>query len=426
MREIKKIAVLGASGNMGSLSGGIFAQANIRCYFLARTKEKAEQGVQNAINQARSSVLQEYISAHSYDELDNIIPECDWVFEGLAEDLELKKEFFTKIEKTRKSGTIVSTVSSGLSIEEMVKNQSEDFQQHFLGTHFYNPPGKLFANELIFHPKNNQELVNFISNFCKDTLHRKNIKTFNVPAFAGNRIGFQFLNYAAQEAENFGIEMIDYILGPHTGRAMSPLATIDLVGLDVHKAIVENVYNNLQDEVHHTYKMPSYMSTMISKNMLGLKSKQGFFKRNENKQKLVLNIKTLEYEPIQKIKLDFIEKAKSFIREGLYQSGIQMMFEDSSKYATLLRKFVLGYISYSFHRIGEVTPKEDFIHGIDDVMSFGFSWLPPSAWVDYLGGSQKVLAWMKQESIQAPISLEENKLPTICKIKEKSKFLIAR
>ncbi|HRP70081.1 MAG TPA: 3-hydroxyacyl-CoA dehydrogenase NAD-binding domain-containing protein, partial [Turneriella sp.] len=244
-RTIKKVGVLGASGNMGSLSGGIFAQANIECVFFARTVDKAKAGLEAAVNQARSDVLRKYIRAASYEELEKEIPTCDWIFEGLAEDMAIKNEFFSKIENLKRADAIVSTVSSGLSIRKMAEGRNENFRKNFMGTHFYNPPGKLPANELIYHPDVPNETREFVYDFCEKVLRRVNIITEDTAAFAGNRIGFQFLNEAAIYAEKYGVDKMDYLLGPYTGRALAPLATIDLVGLDAHKAIVDNVVANV-------------------------------------------------------------------------------------------------------------------------------------------------------------------------------------
>ena len=56
-----------------------------------------------------------------------------------------------------------------------------------------------------------------------------------------------------------GPALVDKVVGPYTGRAMTPRATIDLVGWDIHRAIVDNVYENTDDEAHETNRLPSYM-----------------------------------------------------------------------------------------------------------------------------------------------------------------------
>lgn len=428
MREIKKVAILGASGNMGSFSGGIFAQADINCIFFARTAEKAQAGIDAAVGQARSDVLREYITGATYDELEKYLPECDWIFEALAEDMNIKKDYFEKIEKFRKPDSIISTVSSGLSIEGMVADRSDDFKAHFMGTHFYNPPAKLPANELIFHPSTSQKLRDFVTEFCEKELRRVNIVTHNTPAFAGNRIGFQLLNEAAIYAIKHGVEKIDYLIGSYTGRAMAPLATVDLVGLDVHKAIVDNVYEKVKDERHDTYKMPEYMQKMIDAGMLGRKAKGkgGFFNRDENRNKLVLDVNSLEFKPAQKIKVDWVEQVKDFFHDGNYAAGIDIIKTATGEEADIVRHFILGYVSYSFNRVGEATPESDGIHGIDRVMSSGFSWMPPSGWVDLLGGPAETAKLIEKAGLPVPESLTKLPEEPICQITESTRYLIAR
>ncbi len=428
MREIKKVGVLGASGNMGSTSGGIFAQADVQCVFFARSMEKAQAGIDKACAQARSDVLREYIKPATYDDLEKEIPDCDWIFEGLAEDMNIKKEYFTRLDKARKKGSIVSTVSSGLSIEAMADGMSDDFASHFMGTHFYNPPAKLPANELIFHSKTTKEVQDFVAEYCDKVLRRVNIVTHNTPAFAGNRIGFQLLNEAAQYAEKYDPAKIDYLLGRYTGRAMAPLATIDLVGLDVHKAIVENVYEKVKDERHDTYKMPQFMYDMIDRGQLGWKGgkKGGFFNRGENKEKLALDIKGGAHKPAEKYKVAWVEEIKNKIHNGLYSQAIDILVNASGEEAEIVHHFILGYVSYSFHRVGEVTPEADSIHGIDRVMSSGFSWLPPSGWVDLFGGPKKTAALIEKAKLPVPKQLTSLPEERICRVRDFRKFLSGR
>jgi len=428
-RIIKKVGVLGASGNMGSLSGGIFAQADIECVFFARSLDKAKAGLEAAVGQARSDVLRKYIKPAAYEDLEKEIPSCDWIFEGLAEDMAIKNEFFAKIEKLKKPDAIVSTVSSGLSIRKMGEGRSENFRQHFMGTHFYNPPGKLPANELIFHPDVPKETRDFVYDFCEKVLRRVNIITEDTAAFAGNRIGFQFLNDAAIYAEKYGVDKMDYLLGPYTGRALAPLATIDLVGLDVHKAIVDNVVAHLKDERIDTYKMPTYMQKMLDQGMLGRKAKGkgGYFNRDAEKNKTTLNISDLTFAPTKKEKIEWVEKVKQAIHNGLYASAIEQIKNAPGEEGNIVRYFILGYVAYSFARIGEVTPEADGIHGIDRVMSSGFSWLPPSGWVDLFGGVKATCALIEKAKLPVPAQLKNNKEKgRICRVADISRFLAGR
>jgi hypothetical protein len=255
-----------------------------------------------------------------------------------------------------------------------------------------------------------------------------NIITCNSPAFAGNRIGFQFLNEAADYAQRYGVEMIDYLLGPHTGRALPPLATINMVGLDVHRAIVENIYENSVDERHETFMVADYVRRMVERRMLGLKSGRagGFYRIDENKERLVIDPSSLEYRSPRKIEIDTIERMKGCIHDGEYRKALSLMRSDTSEPLSLVKHFIAGYISYSYSRVGEVTPADDGIHGIDRVMAYGFSWLPPSAWVDFLGGPKKAVKLLERAGLPVPRHLADADEEKQCRIPEVGKFLLAQ
>ena len=428
MKTIKKVAILGASGNMGSTCGAIFAGADIQCVFFARSMDKAEKGIENAVNAVRSSVLQNYIVPRTYDDLEEVIPECDWVFEALAEDLAIKEEFFGRIDGIRKPGTIVSSVSSGLSILDMVENTSPDFKAHSLGTHFYNPPTKLPANELIYHPENSDDFRKFVAEFCDKRLRRVNIETYDTPGFAGNRIGFQFLNSAAIAAEKIGAAKVEYLLGPYTGRAMAPLATIDLVGFDVHKAITSNLKDNTTDMMNDSFIIPDYVFKMIDKGMLGNKSsdKGGFFLNRKGAAPLIVNPGTLKHEEIGAENVGFVEEVKDQIHNGMYRKAVATLFTASGADAEMVQRFILSYITYSFSLIGIATPERDGIHGIDKVMAYGFSWMPPSGWVDLIGGPKRTVELIEKAGLKAADQLKSLPEGKICMVTDISKYLVGR
>jgi 3-hydroxyacyl-CoA dehydrogenase len=425
--EIKKAAVLGANGTMGSLSGGIFAQAGVHCLFFARTVEKAQKGIENAVKQARSDVLREYIVPRSYEDLDGELPDCDWIVEAVAEELPLKREFFRRVDGLRKKGTVVSTISSSLSIARMAEEGSDDFKAHFCGVHFFNPPGKLLANEIVYHPRNGEAFRTFVYRFCEKALRRVNVVTRDTPGFAGNRVGFQFLNEAAIGAEAHGVETIDYLLGPHTGRALPPLATIDLVGVDVHREIVRNIHARARDERHDSFKLPPYVQTMVEKKMLGCKSAAsgGFYRTVEKNARLALEPRSLQHRAPANVRDARVEEIKTHIRDGLYGRAADIIKRETSEAIALVRRFLLGYISYSFARIGEVTEPGAGIHGIDRVMSYGFSWLPPSGWVDLFGGPKETMRALDKCGLPVPEQLKGTAEGILCRVPEMTKYLLA-
>lgn len=426
--SIQRVAVLGANGTMGALSGGIFAQYGIPVCFVSRSREKSEEGVQKAIAQARSEQIASFLVPDTYDHLPEIVSRSDWIFEALGEDLALKRQFYEIVDKHRVDDCIVSTVSSGLCIETLAEGRSASFKQHFLGTHFYNPPGKLTAAERIAHPETLPEVVRFVDEFMAKRLRRVVIPTRNVPAFAGNRIGFQFLNHAARLAETHGVTRVDALLGPYTGRAMPPLETIDLVGLDVHRAIVDNVYAQVHDEHHDGFLLPEYMEKMITRGQLGSKAREqgGFYAPRHNGTRPVWNPKSASYEVQEGRPAAFVDAARKLLREGLYPEALATIFEARGEAASIVQKSLAGYVCYAFERVGDVTEPEQGIEGIDDVMAFGFNWAPPGAYVDLLGGPAATARHLDRLGFQPPESLL--RLPEgqpVCRVRGVGRYFVA-
>ena len=385
-REIKHVVVLGANGAMGLGSGVLFTTAVPRVTFLARTKEKADGGLAAAVKMVRSSTVANRVDTGSYDDdFDRVVAEADLIFEAVTEQLDLKKQFFDRIDAVRRPDSIVATVTSGLSINQLAEGRSDSFRKNFLGLHFFNPPNVIVGTELVAGKDTDPKLVDFIDAFCTVRLGRAMVRTADTAGFAGNRIGFKVLNECAILAEEHGPLLIDELVGPYTGRAMTPLATIDLVGWDIHRAIVDNIYELAPDEAHETLKLPTYMAELMDKGVLGRKTGGGFFGKDDGGGRIVLDPKTQKYSPksaVARPDLAFIDTISNLHRVGRYVDGMKAFAEATGPYAAIAQKVIAGYISYSFHRVGEVT---DDISGIDRIMGFGFNWAPPSVLVDTIG-----------------------------------------
>ncbi len=404
-RTIRRVVVLGANGNMGYGSGALFTSAGLEVVFLARTREKAQQGLKSAIRMVRSATVGELVTVGSYDEdLQSALADADLIFEAVAENFDVKNEIFARVDKFRRPDSIVATVSSGLSINGLAANRSESFQNHFLGLHFFNPPNVIVGTELIAGKKTDPEIVDFLDVFCTKMLGRVMIRTADRPGFAGNRVGFKVLNEVAQLAEKHGPVLMDKLIGPYTGRAMSPLATIDLVGWDVHQAIVDNIYENAPDESRDMLKLSDYMRKLIAKGTLGAKSGCGFFKKGD--QPLALDIDTGDYAPAKQAKLPdlkFIKEIAFHHRNGEYARGMELFVKAPGDEAALARKVIAGYIAYAFNRVGEVT---ETITGIDLIMGCGFNWAPPGVLVDVIG-LRPTVEMIEKAGLKVPAVLAE-------------------
>ena len=404
--KIKKVVILGANGTMGAGAGGVFSGAGFHVTMLARERDKAQAGVTAAQNAARAFAVADNMEVGSYDgDLARTVGEADFIFESLAEDLALKQHFFELVDKHRRPDSIVATGSSGLSIAEMARGRSDSFRKHFLGVHLFNPPHVIVGTEVIPGPDTEPGLIKSTVAMLTHQLGRKVIVTRDRPAFVGNRVGFKVLNEVARLAAEHGVAYVDYLIGPHTGRAMAPLATIDLVGWDVHKAIVDNVHQNCEDEAHACFKLPTFMDKGIREGMLGDKTadRGGFYKK-QGKETLALDLRTGTHAPVQKpAPIDFVEKMKFFNRVGKYAEAMAALRDAKGSDADLCRRVVMGYVSYGLKRVGEVAETP---HDVDTIMSYGFNWAPPTAIVDLLG-ARDAIRMLSDLKLAVPACLEQ-------------------
>jgi 3-hydroxyacyl-CoA dehydrogenase len=200
---------------------------------------------------------------------------------------------------------------------------------------------------------------------------------------------------------------VDRLVGPYTGRALTPLATIDLVGWDIHRAIVDNVYQNTNDESHASNRLPAYMDHLMERGVLGNKTGRGFFYRDEDKKQHVLDPRTGDYRPVSEVVLPdlaYIDEVAALYKEGRYEEGMQIFLGAEGDEAALARKVIAGYVSYAFHRVGEVT---ETIDGIDRIMGLGFNWAPPSVLVDTMGGAGAAVEMIEKAGAPVPALLEQ-------------------
>lgn len=397
MRAIRKVVILGANGAMGSGSGAVFAAAGIPTVFLARTMEKAEAGRTRAEQLTKGKASPQTISCGTYDtDLERALRGADLVFEAVAEDLPTKRAIFEQIDRLRDPQTITATVSSGLSIGAMCADRTEGFRRHFLGIHFFNPPTLIIGCELIPHAGTDPGVVAVVRHFLTSVIGREVVETRDTPAFAGNRLGFKVLNEVAQLAEEHGVAFMDQLVGSHTGRALAPLATIDLVGWDVHKAIVDNLWRSTHDVAHRHFELPAYMQRGIERGHLGRKTrdKGGFFRmegKGAEAKHFVLDPATGNYHAVADAAPpipEFVEKMKQSIKSGRHTAAMEVMCTSPGKEAELLRQVVLGYISYGLGLVGEVVERP---RDIDRIMGFGFNWAPPSVLVDAIGPGRTII-----------------------------------
>ncbi|HEY0483700.1 MAG TPA: 3-hydroxyacyl-CoA dehydrogenase family protein [Kofleriaceae bacterium] len=400
MRSIRKIVVIGANGAMGSAAGAVFAAAGIPTVLLARTQDKAEAGRARAEQLTRGRIPPGTISCGTYaSDLGHALAEADLVLEAVSEDMATKRGLFALIDRLRRADAIIATGTSGLSIATLCAERSASFRRNFLGIHLFNPPTAIVGCELIPHAGTDPGTVAVARDFLARCVGREVVETSDTPGFAGNRIGFKVLNEIAQLAEDHGVAFMDQLVGPHTGRALAPLATIDLVGWDVHKAIVDHLYASTHDIAHDQFRLPAYLQRGIDRGHLGRKTrdKGGFYRLDGSgagARQLVLDPATGDYRPAAELARPmpaFADAMKAAIRSGRdrgYRGAMEILCAATGPEADLLRRILLGYISYGLGLVGDVVERP---RDVDRIMGFGFHWAPPSVLVDAIGPGRTIV-----------------------------------
>lgn len=408
-RIIKKVAVLG-SGVMGSRIACHFANIGVEVLLLDIVPKDAAADIKSRnkiVNDAldfalksnpspiyRKSYAKRITTGNFEDDMKNIAS-CDWVIEVVVERLDIKKIVFESVEKYRKPGTLITSNTSGIPIHMMTEGRSEDFQKHFCGTHFFNPPRYLRLLEIIPTPKTSPEVVDFLMHYGELFLGKTTVLCKDTPAFIANRIGVFGIMSLFHLVEKMGltVDEVDKLTGPVLGRPKSAtFRTCDVVGLDTLVHVANGVAATCpKDEAIEQFKIPSYVAKMVENKWLGSKTEQGFFKKVKGaagKSEIhVLDLKTLEYKPSEKVKFATLEMTKTI--DNL-RDRMKVLVAGKDKAGEFYRESFYGLFTYVSNRIPEIS---DELYKIDSAMNAGFAWElgPFEAW-DALGFAETVKA----------------------------------
>jgi 3-hydroxyacyl-CoA dehydrogenase len=390
-RNINKVTVLG-SGVMGSRIACLFAGIGVQVLLLdipSDSSKEEKKTVRNKIvNDALSAAVKSSPSPlYTKQNLKNIttgnfednmkdIASSDWIIEVVVERLDIKKEVFEKVEKFRKSGTLITSNTSGIPIHLLAEGRSDDFKKHFCGTHFFNPPRYLRLLEIIPTEFTDNEVVDFLMHFGDLFLGKTTVLCKDTPAFIANRIGvFSIMSiFHLMDELGLNIDEIEVLTGPIIGHPKSAtFRTADVVGIDTLTKVANGIKENCpNDKAKNIFVIPSWLQKMVDNKWLGDKTGQGFFKKvksaDRQKEILSLDLKTFKYYPRQKPKFVTIETAKPI--DNL-KERINVLSKGKDKAGEFYRQFHYSLFSYISNRIPEIS---DELYRIDDAMKAGFGW----------------------------------------------------
>lgn len=371
-----------------------------------RFSQSGKKRVTNPKNRAiYDKAFGDMIEVGNFSDNMDMLKDCDWIIEVIVENLEIKKNFMKQINEYRKPGSIVSSNTSGVSINKIVEDMPLEFRQNFLGTHFFNPPRYMKLFELIPGKDTSSELVDFITDFGTKKLGKGVVLAKDTPNFVGNRIGTYAIVNAIQLMEKYGYDIpkIDQLTGPVMGRPKSAtFRTLDMVGLDIFHHVAGNVINSIDDELEKSeFDTPKFVVDLIEKGHLGDKTRQGFYKKvktEKGKQTLVWDTQKEEYVPFVKEK---VEAAQEALKSANKYETLVYGEREENKFAWEAIKNVL---LYSARKVPEIA---DDYREIDNAMMWGFNWeLGPFAIWDAIG-LKKSVEKMKEEGEAIPEWIEE-------------------
>ena len=399
-RRINKVAVIG-SGIMGSGIACHFANIGVEVLLLdivpreLNEKEKKKgltledkvvrnrivnEDLQTALKSKPSPIYnQAFASRIKTGNLEDDISkvsEVDWIIEVVVERLDIKKQVFDNLEKHRKPGTLITSNTSGIPIKFMSEGRSEDFQKHFCGTHFFNPPRYLRLFEIIPGPKTDPEVLSFLNEYGEKFLGKTTVIAKDTPAFVGNRVGiFSIMSlFHMVKDMDMTIEEVDKLTGPVIGRPKSAtFRTVDVVGLDTLVHVANGLHQGVpSDEQHDLFALPNFIDSMMTNKWLGSKSGQGFYKKIKNEdgsseiQSLDLN--TLEYRASKRASFATLEMTKTIDN---VVDRFKVLIKGKDKAGEFYRKNFSALFAYVSNRIPEIA---DELYKIDDAMKAGFGW----------------------------------------------------
>ncbi len=395
-RRIKKVAVLG-SGVMGAGIACHFANIGLEVLMLdivpfdLSEEEKKQPSARNRIVEGAlkaalkskpaalyDKAFASRITTGNFDDDFEKIGEVDWVIEVVIERLDIKQQIFEKVDKYRKEGTLVTSNTSGIPIHMMLEGRSDDFRQHFCGTHFFNPPRYLRLFEIIPTAETSKDVIDFFMHYGDVYLGKQTVLAKDTPAFIGNRIGVYAMAKIYQLTTELGLSIsaVDKLTGPAIGRPKTGTFRLgDLVGHDTGSNVIKGIKANCpDDEQAHTFEVPKYMQFLLDNKFLGNKSGQGFYKRTKEKDAkgrrviLELNLETLEYQPSQRPDLPSLKLAKQV--DNLAKR-IPQLFKAEDKGGELIRRSLIGLFAYVSNRVPEICNQ---FYSIDDAMRAGYAW----------------------------------------------------
>lgn len=237
---MKKVGIIGA-GNMGSGIVQKTAQEGLSVIMVDIKPEFVENGLNNIRTTLKEAVERKILKPEKVDEVMARIQgttdlsdtkDCDLVIEAVFEDMEVKKDLFSRLDKVCQPSTILATNTSSFSVNELAKATNR--ADRFVGLHFFYHPAKNRLLEIIPGPCTSPETVAACMQFSQLT-GKTDILVKDAPGFAVNRFFVPWLNEATRIHEEglANISTIDKAAMDAFGIGMGPFKLMNVTGIPI-------------------------------------------------------------------------------------------------------------------------------------------------------------------------------------------------
>ena len=332
---------------------------------------------------------------------------CDWIVEAVSENLEIKRRLHWQVAAVRATNAIVSTNTSGIPLASITEGFPAEFREHFLGTHFFNPPRYLHLVEVIPGADTTPEILAWVTNFCDRHLGKGVVLCKDTPNFVANRIGSYFgaTLHQLTAAGSYSVEEVDALTGPLIGLPKSAsFRLVDIIGLDVWVHVLRNLKSLVpHDPGIERYNVPAFMERMMELGWLGEKRGQGFYKRvgkGADKEIHALDFATFEYRPAEKVRFESVEAARGISN---LSARLRSLVASADRAGAFLWPLFRDLFTYSAAMVPEIS---DRIVEIDWAMRWGYGFkLGPFELWDALGVPETVER-MRSEGSAVPECVE--------------------
>ena len=370
--NIKNVVVIG-SGTMGSGIAAQLCNANIQVTLLDLKTEISEKA-KKKIFESRPPLLIdkskiENIKVGNIEENFDTVKKADWIVEAVVERIDIKHNLYQKIFKIRKKDSIISSNTSTIPLKVLSAKMSDEDKKDFCITHFFNPVRYMGLLEIVSESINDTNKIDFLKNFCEESLGKGVIICKDTPGFLGNRVGVYAMQVAMTEAINMklDIEEADAVFGRPMGIPKTGVFGLyDLIGIDLMADVLKSFLKELpkSDVFHEVAQEIPLVKNLIQTGYTGRKGKGGFYRMNKKDGKKVLeaiNLVSKEYSPSKKIDLNIAEKI-----------NLKELVSRNDKYGEYAWSVISKIILYASSLVPDVTKN---YNNIDEAMRLGFNWV---------------------------------------------------